>query len=406
MSEFNLNETIKQAEAFRRQSERQMFNGKKDEAVTILLEAQAAFAGAKAAEPENPQVKGMESKLNKLQKDLERRIGRPIGAESEPAPSPAPAAASPPKVSTAAGPKQAAPPPAAPAQQAPAKPAASAQLPYHARQPMQKAQSQLRSMEGNFKSLETAHPDMVQSLLSRIENNIKQAKTMLQSAMEEAAKAGVNEHPDLTAVSTAIADAEKRWQEAAAKNAEQAAQAAAGAEVVNTDCDALKNESERLRETFDKCGLLHYNDLAPLNEQIQLIEAFEQNELDGLKEKLQAFENKYGSSRDEIDKNANAAGYSGNDRASMGWSILSEGIARIADTRTQMAEDIIKRVESMVNNLKNLHDFSRRENHGTTREWLEIAERYSSDHPNVQQMRQSIESRLQEDLDAFNGMRP
>jgi len=395
MSEFNLNETIKQTEDLRRKAERQMFNGKKDEAASILSEAQAAFAGAKTAEPDNPQVKGMEAKLNKLQKDLERRMGKPMGAEP---PKAAPAA---PSTPTAPRPATPAAPTAPAAQAGAAKPAGKADLPYHARQPLQNAQNQLRSMESNFERLEQADPDMTKSLLSRIENNITQGKKMLESAAAEAAKAGVNEHPDLEALTAAFADAEKRLENAVTKNAERAAQAAAASEIVDADCNALKDEAQRLLETFNKCGLITYNDLPPLEEQIRLIEAFEQNELSGLEEKLRAFENKYGPTRDEIDKNAGEAGYSGYDRPGSGWSALTEGIARVAQTRTQMAENIIDRVEDRIAHLNQLHDFFHLENHDSIREWFKMAERYSHDHPKVEQTRQTIESRLKEDLDAF-----
>lgn len=398
MSEVNLSEAIKKAEDLRRQSERQMFNGKKEEAAAILMEALELFDGAKGSEPGNPQVKGMEAKLNKLKQDLEKRIGRPIGAE----PAPAPTAAEPQKPAAAAAPKPEAPRPAAPAPQTGApKTAPKNDLPYHARQPLQGAQNQLRSLEGNFKSLEQAGTDMIQSLLSRIENNISQGQKMLESAMEEAAKAGVTNHPDLSVLTDAFSDAEKRLENARSKSAEQAAQAAASAEIVNADCDALKNEAQRLMDTFNKCGMIYYNDLPPLNEQIQLIEAFEQQELAGLKERIRTFETKYGSTRDEIDKSAENAGYSGNDRAGAAWSNLTEGIARVEGIRAQMAEDIIDRVESRMENLKDLHDFSRRENHESTREWLKMAERYSADHPRVKQTSQSLEPRLKKDLDAF-----
>jgi hypothetical protein len=400
MSEVNVSESIKKAENLRRQSERQMFGGKKEEAAAVLLEALEVFDGAKTAEPENPQVKGMEAKLNKFKQDLERRLGRPIG--TEPAPSSTPAAAEAAKPAATASPKPGTPRPAAPAPRTgiPTSPQKT-DLPYNARRPMQNAQNQLRSMESNFERLEQAGIDMVQSLLSRIENNIAQGRTMIEEALDEAAKAGVTSHPDLSALTDAFSDAEKHLESARSKSAEQAAQAAASAEIVNADCGALKSEAQRLMDTFNKCGVIYYNDLAPLNEQIQVIEAFEQNELAALKEKLQTFENKYGSTRDEIDKNAENAGYSGNDRAGAAWSELTEGIAKIEGIRARMAEDIIGRVETQMANLKNLHDFSRRENHDRTREWLKMAERYSADHPGVKQMSQSLEPGLKEDLDTF-----
>ena len=171
---------------------------------------------------------------------------------------------------------------------------------------------------------------------------------------------------------------------------------------MNSDCDALKSEYERLRSVLDKCGIIYYNDLEPLKEQISIIEEFERTELPGLKEKLATFESKYGAARDEINKNADEAGYSGGTRAADGWSMLTEKIQAIPGTRVKMADDIIDRMKGQLNHLKNISDFHRLEQHIVIREWLAMAARYNSDSPNVKEMGHSLESILKEDIEQFN----
>lgn len=397
MSELNFQELAKKMDNQLRQSERQMFSGKKDEAVALFLEASALFDQAKESEPANPQVKTLEQKLSKLKKDLEKRIGGPIGGEA-PAPVEKPAPGTPPP---AAQPKSA-PAPAAPPKTATAKDAGKpTPLPYNARKPMQDAQNQLRMLENNFKQLQDADHAMAVSLVSRIENNLSYGRQALQEAVNEASKAGAGNHPDLEKIAADFSEAESRLTQAKQKTTEQGAQNAAKAGEVNADCDALKNEYERLRPAMDKFGAIHYNDLEPLKEQIQIIEEFERTELPGLKEKLTVFESKYGATRDEINKNADNAGYSGVTRAADGWSMLTQKIQAIPETRVKIADDLISRMESQLANLKNSSDFHRLQQHTTIREWLEMAARYNSDSPKVKEMGASLESKLKADKDEF-----
>ncbi|MDQ1351916.1 MAG: hypothetical protein QG657_2222 [Acidobacteriota bacterium] len=397
MSELNFQELAKKMDNQLRQSERQMFSGKKDEAMALFLEASALFDQAKEAEPANPQLKTLEQKLIKLKKDLEKRIGGPTGGEA-PAPVEKPAPGTPPPPA----PPKSAPAPAAPPKTGTAAAAAKPiPLPYNARKPMQDAQNQLRMLENNFKQLQDADPTMAVSLVSRIENNLSYGRQMLQEAVNEASKTGAGNHPDLEKLAADFAETEPRLAQAKQKIAEQGAQNAAKAGEVNADCDALKSEYERLRTVLDKCGLIYYNDLEPLKEQIQIIEEFERGELPGLKEKLTAFKSKYGASRDEINDNADKAGYSGVTRAADGWSMLTEKIQAIPGTRVKIADDLIDRMESQLANLKKASDFYRLKQHAVLKEWLEMAARYNSDSPKVKEMGASLESKLKADTDEF-----
>jgi len=402
MSELNFQELTKKVDNQLRQSERQMFNGKKDEAAVLFLEASAFFDQAKEADSANPQLKTLEQKLTKLKKDLEKRLGHPIGEEAPPA-TEKPGPGTPPPAARKPGPGTTPPAaPAAPPKTGTAKEAAAPTIPYNARKPMQDAQNQLRSLENNFKQLQDADPTMAASLVSRIENNLSNGRQALQEAVNEASKTGAGNHPDLEKIAADFTEAESRLAQAKQKVAEQGALNAARAGEANADCDALKNEYERLRTVLDKCGLIYYNDLEPLKEQISIIEEFERTELPGLKEKLAAFEGKYGAARDEINKNADEAGYSGVTRAADGWSMLTEKIQAIPGTRMKTADDLIDRMEGQVTNLKNISDFHRLKQHAAMREWLEMAVRYNNDSPKVKEMGRSLEAKLNADKDEFN----
>jgi hypothetical protein len=402
MSESNFQELAKKVDNQLRQSERQMFNGKKDEAVALYLEAAGLFDQAKEADPANAQLKTLEQKLSKLKKDLEKRIGGPVGGEA-PAPAEKPASGpQPPAAPPKAAPSHAAPPPTAPPKTAPAKGATAPAIPYNARKPMQDAQNQCRSIESNFQRLEEGDPDMAASLLSRIENSLSYGKQALQEAVTEAAKAGASNHPDLEKLAADFAGYDSRLTQAKKKAAEQGAQSAAQASEVIADCDALKSEYERLRPVLDKCGPIYFNDLEPLKEQIAIIEKFERDELPKLKEKLAAFESKYGATRDDIKKNADAAGYSGVTGPADGWSMLTEKIQQLSPTRLKTADDLIGRMETQIAHLKNASDFHRLKQHAVMREWLEMAKRYNSDSPKVKEMSDSLESRLETDKKEFS----
>ncbi|MCU0286550.1 MAG: hypothetical protein MUF15_09130 [Acidobacteria bacterium] len=392
MSELNVQELVKKVDTQLRQSERQMFSGKKDEAVALYLEAAALFDQANQAEPANAQVKTLEQKLSKLKKDLEKRTGSPIGGGTPPAAEkPGPAAT----LST---------PPAEPSKTGTPKDPTKATIPYNARKPMQDAQNQLRSLENNFKQLQDADPASSVSLVSRIENNLSYGRQMLKEAVDEASKTGAGNHPDLEKIAADFYEAESRLAQAKQKVAEQGAQSAAMTGEVNTDCDALKSEYERLRPVLDKCGIIYYNDLEPLKEQIAIIEEFERVELPGLKEKLTTFECKYGATRDEINKKADEAGYSGVTRAADGWTMLTEKSQAIMGTRVKMANDIIDRMEGQLSHLKNISDFHRLQQHTVIREWLAMAARYHNDSPKVKEMSCSLDSRLKEDIEHFNAV--
>jgi len=416
MTDLDLKESMKKADTILRQAERMMFNGKHDEAISGLEEAQTIFEPLKGIEPDNIQVKTFESRLNKLRKDLERRTGRDLGGGTLTAQTSSTATHLPPKRESSTSstestsPSRPQPPtrpvspsptskPPAPEAKSPAN--ANVSIPYGARRPLQDAQNQLRSMENNFKILATASGDTAKSMLKNIQSNIEQATTALRNAQAEAAKGGASEHPDFQSLAEALVEAAARLEKEKTQVTAAAAASEAAAQVVNEDCNTLYSEYQRLLPSFDQFGMAYYNDLTPLYQQIQAIEEFESKELSPLKEKLQAFENKYGTTANEIDQKASAAGYSSGSTPGYAWSQLTQGIQKAFETRKQMAEDLIGKVEEKIASLPRMSDFHRLEYHDTIREWVKMAVRYDQENSWVNEVSANLEAQLQKDKSDF-----
>jgi len=230
-----------------RKAERLMFSGKADEAMQIITKTGELIEQVKAAEPQNPQIKGNEAKYLKLKGDIKKRLQKPLTAGGAPAP-----------IAVAAG----------------AKPQ---QLPYDARKPMQDMQNCLRIADRNLQDLITAPVDQKESLMKRIDENIKGAKDYLASAKSEAARKGVSAHPDFDEGVKKIAEIEARC--ATAKSGAFSDISAASEKSVQVDADiaALKAEHDRLLDIFNLASVPHYNDLEPMKKILSAIEGFEKN---------------------------------------------------------------------------------------------------------------------------------
>ena len=82
-----------------RNAERLMFNGKKEESDQTLISAQSMLAELTAKDPGNTKLKTLESKYNKIRKDLDKRMGKTTKVSTPTALPPKPVA---PAVSTSA----------------------------------------------------------------------------------------------------------------------------------------------------------------------------------------------------------------------------------------------------------------------------------------------------------------
>lgn len=397
----DVKELLREISSDLRQAERNMFGGKAEQAIAALETIKAKILQAKEVDPNNPQVKTSENKFKKLVKDLERRTGKDLGGGSL----------------TAAGagtktdlpPQPSAKPLSRPAEQAaaPAKPGPEAtdQLPHAARRPVQNARGDLSRVDGAVEKMSDPKWNHKQ-LLGNMNSYLDSARKNLASGREEAAKRGVTSHPEFDELETGIKEAEVKIAEAHKSYEAAQEEAARQAEEVTADVKALKDEYDRVNPVFQRANgyAVHYNDLKPVVELIEMIENFKQNDLNELRKHMQAFGEKYGTTRDAIDKKADAMGYVDSYyRASYAYTELAQGIENVEKTRPAMAEDLIRRAGDMKDRTsKGVHDFFRQEQHSRIKEWGQMAARFDPALPKVKSFNSEIDEWIKADAEALN----
>jgi hypothetical protein len=407
---------IKDAQKELRQAERDMFGGKKDKAIAALEPLKDKLLRIKAADPNNPGLKTLESKYKKLVKDLERRTGKDLGGGTLTAAGSSTATALPPKPEAKPLPEKAQDKAAAATQAEQARPeaaeepqpaqtpkTAAAKLPYHARRPLQQATRDLDRIDSSLAKMSDSNFNKKQ-LLENMKKSLESARNNFDVGKAKAAEENVSAHPDFDAIEMRLRDAEKKIAEAEAGHAAAQAEAAAGLEEINADVKILMAEYDKCKDLFDKATgyVFHYNDLEPVEKVLTEMEAFEQNNLATVKKKLEAFGAKYGTTAQEIDAKADSMGYTGNYRASFAYTALGEGIHNIGKTRTVMADDLIRRARDMQERTSaGIHDFARKQQHERIKAWAQLATRYDAQNPRVQEFNSGLEAWIAADMQAL-----
>jgi len=285
------------------------------------------------------------------------------------------------------------------------KAAGTPKLPYEARRPMDRINTSFRSVESGIAKLnDPGYRGSKDQVVTNLRSSLSDIETRLTEVRELAARKGVTSHPDFHQAETRLADMKTSVDEAVAGYERTRAVAERLSQGVNEDIEALRMECERLRVVFDKAPgtPIYYNDLKPVEETILVIEDFEKNELPKVTPMLETFAEKYGSTGEEIERTTSELGYSGQGRASYPYEELAKGVQNVRLTRTAIAEDLAKRLEDKLQNLPRLHDFNRLEQHDVIRQWLQMAQRFSPDHPKVKEASAVIEPKLADDTASFN----
>jgi len=396
-----------------RQAEKDMFGGKIDHAIASIPSIQEKLLQVKEADPGNPSLKSAETKFQKLVKDLERRTGKNLGGGSLTAAvgSTPPALPDKPEVKPATAPEAVAPKAAAPSAsaapakaavqtKAPTQPAKAEQLPHHARRPAQEAQRDLARIDGYIERL--GQPDFNKDqLLGQMDGSVESARKNLEEARAKAAEKGVTAHPTFDEIDQGINEAVDKIAQAKEGHAQASAAASAAAGEVQSDVKVLMDEYEQVKDLFSKAsgGVMYYNELEPLQALLTEIEDFEKNRLEGLKSKLAAFGEKYGTTKDEIDKKADGMGYEDPYyRASFAYVELAQGIENIKASRTATAEDLVRRASDMKErSTKGIHDFARFKQQARIKEWGELAARFDSDNAMVKEFMGGLDAWIAED---------
>jgi hypothetical protein len=242
-------------------------------------------------------------------------------------------------------------------------------------------------------------------LVSNMEKKIAQTKESLNKAKEFAAAKGVTSHPDFDAVESQIIVAEKEISAAKSGHEANKEAAAAASNEVEADVAELKTLYDKIEPVFSKApgNVIYYNDLNAVEDVIVQIENFEKNDLNNVESKLQAFASKYGTTKSEIDKKADAMGYVNNYyRASYPYTELESGIKKVAKTRDLMAEDLVRRTQSELSSISKGAELHMIERYAKVRNWLAMAVRYKADNPKVIELRRSIDSQIDAGMKEFN----
>ena len=394
--------TLKQVDNEIRLAQRDMFSGKKEKAIASLENIKKDLALIKADDPNNPGLVLTENKFKKLVKDLERRTGKDLGGGTLTAAAASPATKMPkPLAKEAAAQKSE-------TVHALSQEAASGdeKLPYAARKPYSTAARLVNSTESTIKKLnDPAYSGDKEQLVGDMQKKISLAKQSLAKAKKLAAAQGVASHPDFDALESKIANAEKSMAAAQSGYEENKAAAQAAAGQVDADVAELKAALDKVQPVFEKAigYVFSYNDLKTLEDVMVQIENFEKNDLDAIKAKMQIFAAKYGATKDEIDAKADAMGYTGTYyRASYPYTALAEGIENVHKTRTVMAEDLVRRINTTLDGISNGSDFNVVERYNNVKNWLNMAVRYQADNPKVKELQGSIDRRIAAGMKAFH----
>lgn len=414
----DVQELLRQINNDIRQTERDMHGGRGEKAAASIEQLKEKILRAKELDPDNPQVKTSESRFQRLVRDLERRTGKDLGggtltavaASTEPELPPKPESKPlPPSVKTPPRPEAetAAPSPAKPEPPSVAAretTTTEAQLPHAARRPVQNVENDLGRVDSAIERMSDPrlNPDQ---LVRDMKSHLESARRNLVIAREEAAKRGVKSHSQFEGLEAGIAEAETKIAKAREMHEASLEESAERAAEVTADVRALKAEYDRVQPLFSKAsgGAIYYNDLEPVRVLIEAIEDFEKNDLDKIQQHMLSFGEKYGTTRDEIDRKAGSMGYEVTYyRASFAYTELEEGIENITKTRAAMADDLIRRAGEMKKlTTEGLHDFARLGQHKQIMEWGEVAARFDSENPRVKEFNSGIEAWVQADAKAL-----
>lgn len=389
---------VKRAKTELRAAQRNMYNGKKEEADEQLKNARSLIDQVTAADPENKNLKTLNNQYDRTRKDLDKRMGKsqttPSSATTATEPEDTTAAPSRPSRGSRASSRSRSSAADAPAVKAPSPVKSSGKLPYHARQKMREFDNQFRSVEYSLRKMEEAKEGDTTTPPEQYAEEVKKALPQLQEILDEAKKEA-GDHPDITAAQEKLdAIPEKLAAISGEVKAAQDKRAASTAEIAK-DIDVLKKEYDRLyKKIFSKATgtPIYYNDLKPVNELIVVIDDYEKNDKSKAEEILASFSEKYGETRDEVTENT--------DDSQAGWDFekLKKGVENVAKTRVAMAEDLAEKITQKCERLPSLHDFYRIKEHGAVKEWLAAAEKYAPDNEKVVALKESLEKTLSEDL--------
>ena len=380
----------REAEAALRNAQSLFFNGKREEAVAALVQGHVKTEALRQAAPADPRLAGLESKVQKLKGDLEKRLGTSLdlasGGQKAPAGLPAPPSSA----------------PAVPAATVPAR------LPYHAAQQMAEVEKRFQAVNGPYTRFdyyrEQGDTGAILRALDGVEQQLAEIPRLIETARKLAAEKGIASHPDFDAALARIDREKARLVETRRGTVQQAAASAAAGDAVTADVEALAVTQERLRQAvFERAygGPITYNDLAPVRDLLQAIEDFEGKDQAAVRQQMAAFAERYGATRDVIGDKVRTLGYTGNRLPGTIYEDLAKGLENVAKTRKAMGEDLLRRAQEDLDSLGSAHDFFRMERRERAQEYSRVAAQFDPASAGIRAFRAALDGRFEEDDRVF-----
>lgn len=366
---------VKRSNNLLRQAEKNMYAGKNEQAAQQVNEAKAMIEKVKAEDPKNSNLRSLEKKYVQIEKKLKAKMPKATSKKAQAV------------------------------QPAKTKKAGATKLPYHAKGPITAAKRDLNRIDDYTKRLSDPNWDPKQ-VLKNMDRTLVSARKNFETGKAKAAEKGLTSHPDFDEIEAKLTETEKKISQAREDNEKKNAIAATQSAEVQGDVKGLTDEYKKVESVFNRATgvVIYYNDFKPVKKLLTQIETFEKNELNNLKAKLKAFGQKYGTTKDEIDKKAEAMGYSDPYyRASFAYTEMTKGIENVKKTRSVMADDLIRRAQDIKDRTsKGIHDFARVKQHTIITKWGQIAAKFDPDNPRVKAFNAKVDGWIAKDLKALN----
>jgi len=376
-----------------RKAERSFMEGKREEALSQLLETWDAVVLLRQKAPESSQLDSLEGKAKKLASDLGKRTSRKIDLEAG-------------TVTPLEGTPEAA--PATPSSEGAS---ASQKLSYHLREKLKEAVKLERGAASALKWVDTYKEEGQSSALwlpkiEAAEKQLESLEQLLGECAADAAGEGAPDHPDILALQESqeklllrCGELRQEQQEALAREEGAAREAMERGHKVIAFYEALE---ERHKDLL-RGNPLDYGNLEnpPYQEALQRLEDFRSQEIPAIRDALGILNPLYGTTPSEIEENMRRAGYSGSQAPWYSYSLLEQAPEKAEETRIATAKDLAAKVEHRMEYLSGMHDFARLDTHEIIREYARLAGAFAPEDPEIESLAEGLEERLRKDKQAW-----
>lgn len=367
----------RQANSELRNAQSLMFSGKLDESVSALELVEKLLSAIREQDASSTQLPSLEQRLHRQRMDLERRLPTTPTSPAQTRPGPGTTVA--PVADVAAPPRP---------------------LPRNTRQEMQRLNSALQSLETTEKSRlertlegDSHHMQQMETNLKRIREKLDELSGLYAQVMAAATTDGVVDHPELEAARNRM-ESITTWTEETMVSARAFVENAAAARA-----EAAK-DAEVLAALFDEYRVAHFDPIGNLayaytsediHRAFSLLAKYE-GVKGQLEETVAAYEEKYGRSRDEIERST------GGMANVYPWENFRERMRNMEEVPVQLAAKIKENMESELAGLERRHDFYRLQSHESLRTLAGFQRQYAPDAPAMD----NLEERLAADLDKYH----